>query len=138
MNKTSNGIYLPDSTTRLAQEAVREIQERDKYKIRNKRRSLKPKVDRSDVITEDSFFERGLRLLIQRNFGFSDKWKVIREAKIYRPSKSQTIRNQLGGREPEICEVRFDNNYICDISEAMKPDEALATIQFNMIQRQIK
>lgn len=89
----------------------------------------------SDSVDLDTYFERGLRITIRKNFGDSEHFKVIREARKYRPSISKEIRDQLSGRTPQICEVYFDHKYLCDISEDKTPDMAVQIISLALIHK---
>ena len=95
----------------------------------------KVNTDYNDVVVDTSIFETAIKLMIAKNFGAGNHFKVYREAKRFRPSKSRSIQNQLSGREPEIVEVYFDNKFICDVREDMQPDYALALIQSSLINK---
>ncbi len=83
----------------------------------------------SDQVTGENYFEEGLKVLIESEFGLSaSKFGVFLEGRLYRPSLSKNIRDQMSGREAKICEIYFEKKYLCDISEAMTPDRALAEI----------
>ena len=83
----------------------------------------------SDMVTGQNYFEEGLKNLIEAEFGLSaSKFGVFLEGRLYRPSVSKDIRDQMAGKEAKICEIYFEKKYLCDISEAMTPDRALAEI----------
>lgn len=127
---------MSNATVQLAKDAVKEIRMRDQYRMRQKGR-LKKRYDpvaQNDLVG-DSYFEKGVRLLILNNFGYGNHFKIVREAKIYRPSRSKYIQNQLSGKLPEVCEIWFDGKYLCDVSEDMKPDYAIAMINVALINR---
>ncbi len=93
----------------------------------------------SDQVTGKNYFEEGLKVLIESEFGLSaSKFGVFLEGRIYRPSVSKDIREQMSGDKPKVCEIYFEGKYLCDVSEDMHPDKALETIQsalFNFLNK---
>lgn len=88
----------------------------------------------AQIIGEDYHFENALMMLIGKEFGgqasgFSIKW----EAKNFKRNKINDpflagLKDQMQGRAPKIAEIYFRGKYLCDVSEAMKPDEVIKLI----------
>lgn len=71
-----------------------------------------------------SYLERGVRKLLDQKFQRSDLFQVWSEKHIYSKDADALIFEQVKGRLPEIVEVRFTGEWICDISETLTPDQA--------------
>lgn len=89
----------------------------------------------SDAITSEYAFETGLKMLIGREFGgISNGFQVVWEAKRYKPSKFDHIflgevKDQATGKAPKVAEIYFRGKYLCDITEAMHPQQVVQTIE---------
>ena len=81
-----------------------------------------------------SFFEKGLKELLRREFPNSSLFTVVSEKKKYR-AELEGSWGQQRGKEPEVCEVYFDHTYLCDINESLRPEEAKSVILFNLMQK---
>ena len=96
----------------------------------------------SDQVTGKNYFEEGLKVLIESEFGMSaKKFGVFLEGRLYRPSLSKDIQDQMENRKAKVCEIYFEGKYLCDVSEDMHPDKALGTIHsalFNFLNKKLK
>lgn len=75
----------------------------------------------------ESYMEKGLRMMIDQKFTRNDLFQVISEKHVFNKD-TQYIYDQEHGTLPEICEVRFQGEWICDINANMRPDFAYAVI----------
>lgn len=79
-------------------------------------------------------FEKGLRKLIVHNFKDWAWFGVQSERRLYKPISRSTWIQKVNPDE-EICEVYFKEKFLCDVPAKLRPDEALALIQYKLIQR---
>ena len=85
--------------------------------------------------TKDSYFILGVNKLIKSNFKDSHLFMVVPNLKKYRVSEDPYIFGQKMGKIPEVAEIYVSSNYLCDVSENMKPDEVLGLIQYKLIEK---
>lgn len=78
--------------------------------------------------------EIGLSYLISKNFFTKDevnakKWFVYSNLRKYKPSMSENIFKQLHGDLPEICEIYWNGEYICEVLYTDNPWIAIDKIR---------
>lgn len=82
-----------------------------------------------------SAFHLGLEKLIRFTFPNNKMFRVESERHKYRANMVESVYKQVNDMEAEICEVYFDNKYLCDVKASHRPDEALALIQFSLLHK---
>lgn len=75
-----------------------------------------------------SYLERGVRKMIDLKFQRSDLFQVFSETHIYQKDSSEYVHDQSSGKIREIVEVKFNGEWLCDISSDMKPNLAYLRI----------
>ena len=99
--------------------------------------------DRSNLIitksskekTKPTDMEIGLNYLISKNFFTTDevnakKWFVYSNLRKFKPSMDESIWKQLNGQLPEICEIYWNGEYICEVSYTDDPWIAIDKIKY--------
>lgn len=89
---------------------------------------MKPVIDRWTTL------EKGLMMLFQRNFKDYADFRAVSNLKMYKPSMDPSIFAQKIGKTPEICEVYWKNEYVCDVSIFDSPADAVTKINDGMIE----
>jgi len=81
---------------------------------------------------EKTFFEKGIEMIIMNNFKDFSKFAVFAEVRKYRPMEDESIFNQQNEILPEVVEVYFNGEFLCDLVETMMPSVVLDTIEKNL------
>ena len=118
-----NGIITDLNIKRALEERVNlgNIVEENKARWKQGLGKLAP---RWDIVPDEFAFEKGLKKIIDKIWGLGGgHFRIEAETRKYRPSKSLEVREQLAGRAPKRYEVYFDNQYLCEVSEAQLPEE---------------
>lgn len=81
-----------------------------------------------------SVLELGVKKLILSNFRDSRYFSYISDLRQYKPREDESVYNQKIGKIPESVDVYFKGHYLTTITADNKPDEALAKIEFSLLQ----
>jgi hypothetical protein len=87
----------------------------------------KPVTDRWTVL------ERGLNMMIASNFKDYKDWRVLSNIKKYKPSMDKFIFAQKTGKIPEICEIYWKGEFVCEVNILETPAQALTKINDGLI-----
>lgn len=68
------------------------------------------------------------------NFKDWKKFQVFAEKTKYNPDTVAWSWAQWRGKLPEICEVYFNGEYLCDINENMAREQAIALINYRLLE----
>lgn len=90
-------------------------------------KSMKPQIDKWTTL------ELGLAALFKQNFKDYRDFMAISNLKMYKPSEDAFIFAQKVGNLPEICEVYWKGEYLCDVSLVDSPSIALQRINDSLI-----
>lgn len=93
----------------------------------------------SDMVMGDISYEQLVRMILKKRFGdgsvlnYWDKFapnklRVVLEGRKYRPSKSKSIKDQMVGYAPKICEIYYGATYICDVREDFTEGMVIAAV----------
>lgn len=82
-----------------------------------------------------TFLQDGLEKLISINFVKPEMFKVVPELHKYRADMLEEVFLQKSGSKAQVCEVYFAGEFLCDVTAKMRPDEALALIQFSLMNK---
>lgn len=75
-----------------------------------------------------TYLEQGVRKLINAKFQRSELFQVISEKTKYKVKEDPYLLAQSQGILPEVVEVYFNGEFLCEVYETMKPDEAYIAI----------
>lgn len=75
----------------------------------------------------ESYLERGMRMMIDSKFQRSDLFQIISEKRIFNDNNKQ-IWDQNKGNLAEVVEVRFNGEWVCDVMANMTPEFAYIQI----------
>lgn len=87
----------------------------------------------NELFKDKTIFQKSLELEIMNNFKEWKKFSVYAEKTKYNPDTVEWSWKQWRGKLPEVCEIYFSGEYLCDIHENMRRDQAIALINFNLI-----
>ncbi len=79
-----------------------------------------------------TIFEKALVKMIELNFPDPKNFTIIAERRKYRVREDQSIFNQNIGKAPEVADIYYKNEFVCDVSEDMQPQLALFKIKQNL------
>ncbi len=82
-----------------------------------------------------SYFVRGVEKMINTNFKDPHLFRVVSNLLQYRVGEDPFIFAQRNDIIPEAVEVYFNNEYLCELNAHMRPDEALAYLQYALIEK---
>jgi len=90
------------------------------------------KQDKFKRLTE---FQKQVINMIDKNFKESYRFTIKAEKTMYDPDWVEDSWKQWKGIMPEVCEVYFGGEFLCDVNQKMQPTEALALINLTLINK---
>jgi hypothetical protein len=84
-------------------------------------------------VYSQSYFLRGVKKLIRDNFKENGRFRIDSYRNKYRPRYDPEIFGMKHGTVSEVADIYFNNEYLCEVNEKMKPNEALAQIEYNLL-----
>jgi len=77
-----------------------------------------------------TYFEKGLIRLIELNFPNPKDFTIISERRAYRARDDESIWKQNKEIIPEIAEIYYQNEYLCEVRSSERPDQVLKKIKY--------
>jgi len=78
---------------------------------------------------DTTYFEKGLMLLIEKNFPIPSDFTIISERRKYKVKEDESLWKQNIHKLPEVADIYYKNTFLCDVSEAMLPEMVLKKIK---------
>jgi hypothetical protein len=79
--------------------------------------------------TDLTYFEKGLMLLIELNFPNPKDFTIISERRRFRAREDEYIWKQNREDIPEVAEIYYKNEYLCDVVSKETPEQVLKKIK---------
>lgn len=76
------------------------------------------------------YFESALEFLIEHNFEDSEHFHVQAEVRKYSPDVFIEAKAQKEGKLPNMAEIYYKGEYVCEVNETMNPKQVIDRIVF--------
>lgn len=76
------------------------------------------------------YFEVGVERLIQYNFKDSENYHVVSHIKQFRKDTVHEVMAMEKGKLPEVADIYYMGEYVCEVNEHMNPEQVLSRIHF--------
>lgn len=77
----------------------------------------------------ETYFEKGIKMLIMNNFPNFSRFSYIAEVRRYKTAEVKEIWEQENNMLPQIVEIYFDGEFLCDVIETMDAQQVLSEIE---------
>ena len=81
---------------------------------------------------DKTYFERGIELIIMNGFENFSRFTVFAEIRKYKAYEDEALLKQQREELPQIVEIYFDNEFLCDVVDTMSPGQIYQIIQNNL------
>jgi len=78
---------------------------------------------------DTTYFEKGLMLLVEKNFPKPSDFTIISERRKYKVKEDESLWQQNIQKKPEVADIYYQNSFLCDVTEAMLPETVLKKIK---------